>query len=121
MRTAGPAAVMIGLLIRFDRGARQTHIPLREGGTRTPTGFPATPLKKPLSDGAGARTPFPLQADSVQHPRRPPEASVCTCAQAWDVRRTSGCPASFRTANGSAPLFSKTEMAECRMISPGTI
>ena len=32
MRTAGPAAVMIGLLIRFDRGARQPHVPLREGG-----------------------------------------------------------------------------------------
>jgi hypothetical protein len=32
MRTAGPAAVMIGLLIRFDCGARQPHVPLREGG-----------------------------------------------------------------------------------------
>ena len=59
MRTAGPAAVMIGLLIRFDRGARQTHIPLREGGTRTPTGFPANPLKKPLSDGAWCPHPLP--------------------------------------------------------------
>ena len=32
MRTAGPAALMIGLLIRFDRGARREHVPLREGG-----------------------------------------------------------------------------------------
>jgi hypothetical protein len=32
MRTAGPAAVMIGLLIRFDRGARRAHVPLCEGG-----------------------------------------------------------------------------------------
>ena len=28
MRTAGPAAVMIGLLIRFDCGARREHVPL---------------------------------------------------------------------------------------------
>ena len=32
MRTAGPAAVMIGLLIRFDCGALREHIPLREAG-----------------------------------------------------------------------------------------
>ena len=32
MRTAGPAAVMTGLLIRFDRGQRRAHGPLREGG-----------------------------------------------------------------------------------------
>ena len=32
MRTADPAAVMIGLLLRFDRGARREHVPLREGG-----------------------------------------------------------------------------------------
>jgi hypothetical protein len=35
MRTAGPAAVMIGLLIRFDRGARRSHVSLREGGFLT--------------------------------------------------------------------------------------
>jgi len=32
MRSAGPAAVMIGLLIRFDRGALRSPVPLREGG-----------------------------------------------------------------------------------------
>lgn len=31
MRTAGPAAVMIDLLIRFDRGALRSPVPQREG------------------------------------------------------------------------------------------
>ena len=35
MRTADPAAVMIGLVVRFDRGARREHVPLREGGFLT--------------------------------------------------------------------------------------
>ena len=35
MRTADPAAVMIGLVVRFDRGARREHVPLREGGLLT--------------------------------------------------------------------------------------
>jgi hypothetical protein len=60
-------------------------------------------------------TPFPLQSNPVQYPTI---LLTLLLARVHDllVQSAGMCPASFWTANGSAPLFSKSEMAECRRL-----